>query len=162
METTEALLHRLRLPPLTNSLRRKPLPALRITIPQTHPIVSQMHSNEPPLLSKSFASTSQKLSQIFSDNKRMRKNRENEREILTKRRNGGGIGLANAGLQVITFGIFRVSSLSDFCLHLSLLPASFLIRVLFLCFRLQVFYVVPSTDFLSLSIFCELGFQKGP
>jgi hypothetical protein len=98
-----------------------------------------MHSNEPPpLLSKSFASISQKPSPIFSDNKRMRKNRENEREILTKRRSGGGIGLANAGLQVITFGIFRVSSLSDFCLHLSLLPASFLIRVIFLCFRLQV------------------------
>ena len=61
METAEARLQRYRLPhSLSNSLRRKPLPALRITIPQTYPIVSQMHSNEPPpLLSKSLASISQ-------------------------------------------------------------------------------------------------------
>ena len=37
----------------TNSLKRRFLPALRITIPQTYPNVSQMHSNEPFLITLS-------------------------------------------------------------------------------------------------------------
>ena len=54
------------------------------------------------------------LSQIFSINKHMGRIKRKKEEALTKCRGGGGVGRANAGLQVISLGILGFSLLEIF------------------------------------------------
>lgn len=89
------------------TLQTQPSPTMAISRTRTSRPSYDIQQN-PLTLSNSVNRTLSTLTNIFRQ-QAYEKDREKERN-LTKCRSGGGVGRANAGLQVITLGIFRVSS----------------------------------------------------
>jgi hypothetical protein len=131
------------------TLRTQPSPTMAIS--RTRNSSFLWHQQNPLTLSNSVNRTPSSLTNIFRQ-QAYEKDREKEKN-LTKCRSGGGVGRANAGLQVITLGIFRVSSQIFASSSLCCFPL-FWIRVFFLSFFASDFsLLIPSSYWFALSIY---------